>query len=95
MIGKLVVATLSAMAASLAGRFNVYTTWNDLLDFVMGKTLDALMLEKNFIDAVDARPFMTEDESSMDFLEHMVDMFHDRFGLSSAQRKNVRNAMRS
>ena len=72
---------------------HIDSPWHDLATFASDHNLDALVIEKDFVDTVYAREPDMFDDQYLRMVEILVDRFHDRFNLSASQRKRVGKAI--
>ena len=73
--------------------FSIGSTWNDMAQHAQDNSLDTLVMNASFVDTLRSKePDMQQDEY-LSVVEIITDRFHDRFGLSSRQRREVTKAI--
>ena len=72
---------------------HVDSPWEDLAAYARDNNLDALVIEKDFVDTVYARAPDMFNDAYLSMIEILVDRFHDRFQLTAAQRKRVNKSI--
>ena len=74
---------------SMSGAISVDTSYADLVKHVSNSNFTDLINDSSFVDAVMGKEPIEHDDSFYAFVEVLVDMFHDYFRMSSAQRKAI------
>ena len=73
----------------MSGAISVDTSYTDLVKHASSNRFTDLINDQSFVDAVLGKDSLEHDDALYAFVEVLVDMFHDYFHMSSAQRKAI------